>query len=410
MKKWIKVILLAFLTVISVLYFAFSKDTANQIAPIKEGIPNSSLEQMSNDNKYPKYWNNSSWGENKADFSYLSSGYTGKRSVRTRITGYTSGDAKWHYQPQIAVPGKQYTFADHYKSDTQSRVVVEFTSKNNTKTYYELKTAPASVDWAIYRDNFTTPIDVKTMSVFHLLSSVGYLITDDYTLEDYSPKGFNRALISLTFDDGWESQFTEGDPVLRNAGFPATYYLSTGLLNTKGYMSDKMVMSLRDSGNEIANHTMSHPRLLNLSDRDVNDEFRDSQVYLSAHFGTTSYNFASPYGQTDDRVIDIARQYFKSHRGVISGYNYKDNFDIYHLKVQNILVTTTEAEVQSWLSKAEKDNSWLILVYHAVDEEGDKYKVSPANFQKQMNLIKQSEIKVVTVEQALSEIKSQLTN
>lgn len=408
MKKWITAALLAFIAVISVLYFSFPNQSASQIEPNSAGIPNSSFEQMSKDNIYPKYWSNSSWGENKADFSYLSSGYTGKRSVRTRITGYTSGDAKWHYQPQSAVPGKQYTFTDHYKSDTQSRVVVEFTSKNNTKTYYELKTAPASADWAIYSDSFTAPNDVKTMTVFHLLSSVGYLITDDYLLGDYIPDGFKRTLVTLTFDDGWESQFTAGDPVLKNAGFPATYYLSTGLLNTTGYMTDKMVFSLLETGNELANHTVSHPRLLHLTDTKVSREFADSGSYLNAKFSVQPVNFASPYGETDERVKKIIKQYFKSHRGVIEGYNYKDGFDIYDLKVQNILISTKESEVKAWLDKAEKEKSWLILVYHAVDTNGDPYSVTPDNFQKQINIIKQSGLPVVTIEQALAELGPQL--
>lgn len=414
MRKSFIFIFIIFLAAISIYKFGDFRNSATQnetkAQSFSYNIPNGSLEQAKAGESKPENWSHSNWGENIAEFSYLTEGHAGRRSIQTTITAYTSGDAKWHHETQRALPGKKYTFSDYYKSNTESRVVVEFVSSNGDKNYAELKTAPSSSDWSFYQDSFETPSDVKVMTIFHLLSSVGFLITDDYKVTDYKPVGFNRALVSITFDDGWESQFASGDPVLRSAEIPATYYISTGLLNTPGYMTDRMVMSFRDSGNEIANHTVSHPRLLTLSDENVSREFLDSQNYLSARFGIVSYNFASPYGQTDERVQNIAGQYFKSHRGVNEGYNYRDNLDIYQLKVQNILVTTTEAEFRSWLNQAAREKSWLILVYHAVDNEGDEYRVKPDNFQKQINLVKQSGLHVVTIEQALSEVRSQLTN
>jgi peptidoglycan/xylan/chitin deacetylase (PgdA/CDA1 family) len=380
-------------------------------ANVTNSVPNSSLEQISNTNpNSPGSWSSSSWGQNTATFTYLNSGaHTGSHAVSTQITSYNSGDAKWYYQPQPTTANQKYTFNDYYKSDITSRIVVEITNTDNTKTYIELKNAPAAANWTSYSDTFTTPAAAASLTVFHLISAIGTLTTDDYSLTSYLPASFNRALVTLTFDDGFASQYTTGKKTLATYKFPATFYITTGFLNSPDgyYMTDAMVSSLKNSGNQIADHTVTHPHLTTLNSSDVTTELRYSQISLQNNFGVAANDFASPYGDVNDSVMSQVRTYFRSHRGVVSGYNYPDNFDIYNLKVQDVLVTTTTAEVQSWVNQAAQEKSWLILVYHQVDNGGDTYSVKPTNFSSQMNVIKQSSLTVDTVDQAITELLPQ---
>ena len=64
-------------------------------------------------------------------------------------------------------------------------------------------------------------------------------------------------------------------------------------------------------------------------------------------------------------LLVLTRQY-RSHRTVDEGYNSKDNFNAYRVRVQNMLSTTTTADVQNWVNKAKADKTWLVLVYHRI--------------------------------------------
>ena len=46
----------------------------------------------------------------------------------------------------------------------------------------------------------------------------------------------DRDGIVLTFDDGCETDLLTAAPILRDAGFNATFYVTTGFLGTRGYM------------------------------------------------------------------------------------------------------------------------------------------------------------------------------
>ncbi len=50
------------------------------------------------------------------------------------------------------------------------------------------------------------------MTVYHFIKQNGTLTTDNYSLKPYTPDGFNRALVSLTFDDGYASTYDNGLP------------------------------------------------------------------------------------------------------------------------------------------------------------------------------------------------------
>lgn len=249
------------------------------------------------------------------------------------------------------------------------------------------------------------------MTIFHNIYSVGWLQTDDYSLQTFAYQGFNRPLISLTFDDGYASFYNNGLPLLKKYGLTSTDYIITGSVNNDpAYMTTAMLKGLYASGNEIASHTVTHPDLTTLSATNMDNELKNSQAQLQSWLGVPIVNFASPYGAYNQQVVTDAQKYYRSYRGVEAGYNAKNNFDQYHLMVQNMLSTTTLAQVQGWVNQAKATNTWLILVYHQVDPStasGD-YNTYPSDLDAQLAAIKSSGVTVKTVNQALDELLPQL--
>jgi RHS repeat-associated protein len=143
-------------------------------------LPNPSMETVSgSDPNKPDKWDTNSWGTNTPVFTYLNEGNTGNRSVKTEVTSYTDGDAKWKFD-QVAVTGNTtYTFKDYYKSNIETEVVVEYKHQNQTVSYDFLGFADAESNWTQTSHNFTTPATATHASVFHYVHDVGWLIIDD---------------------------------------------------------------------------------------------------------------------------------------------------------------------------------------------------------------------------------------
>jgi len=375
-------------------------------------VPNAGLETASTQNsKLPVNWQSSAWGTNKPIFTYTNPTdvHAGQHAVKTQFTSYTDGDAKWYFTPQTVDENKLYTFSDWYKASVESYVVADFGMADGTDQYVTLGTLKSSA-WAKFEQQFSVPKGAKTVTVFHMIKSVGWVITDDYNLTTYTPVGFNRALVSLTFDDAWASVYTNGLPVLQKYGFHSTQYLLTGNTSDPEYMNQSMMLALKNAGEEIASHTVDHQDLVTLSSTDQKAELLNSKNSLQSWTGATVTDFASPYGSTDQNVMTNIKKYYSSHRGVVSGFNSKNYFNIYDIKVQDVTSSTSLAQIQSWIDQANSTKTWLVLVYHQVsnDPAAGDYNTSPAQLDAQFNAIKNSGITVETVAQALAELKPQL--
>jgi peptidoglycan/xylan/chitin deacetylase (PgdA/CDA1 family) len=366
-------------------------------------IANPSLETSAG--SVPQGWLNNKWGTNTVAFTHQNSGNLGSKSVRVDMTARSTGDAKWYVAPFAITPGQTYSYSNYYQSNVATEVDAMITLTNGTVQYAYITAAPASPNgWAQVKGQFTAPANAQSVTFMHIISTVGYLVTDDYSLTSYTPVGLNQPMISLTFDDAWRSIYTNGVPLLNKYGLKSTQYLLSGVTDFPDYMTIAMMQDLKNQGHEIASHTVSHPHLPTLSSTQLNNELVNSKNSLQNWTGAQVKNFATPYGEYNATVINAIRQTYSSHRSVNVGYNSRDNFDPYNILVQNVVRSTTAAEVQSWVNKAVADKSWLVLVYHEIDTNNNEYSTLPTELDKHLQSVKNSGAAVLTVEQALSQM------
>jgi peptidoglycan/xylan/chitin deacetylase (PgdA/CDA1 family) len=249
------------------------------------------------------------------------------------------------------------------------------------------------------------------MSVYHLIHSVGTLTIDDASLKTYTPVGFKRALVSLTFDDGYDNMYTQALPILQKDGFLSTDYIITGDINTTGYMTNAQVKALAQDGEEIGSHTVTHDDMLTETPAQYDSELSQSKAQLQSWTGQTINNLAFPNGLYNKAITTDTAKYYTTARGVEDGLNSKDNYNIYDIKVQNIYNTTTTAQVADWVKQAQATDTWLVLVYHSVDPtgaDGSVYNVTPTQLTNQLATVTSSGIAVETMQQAEAEIAPQL--
>src|SRR4051794_40094695 len=107
--------------------------------------------------------------------------------------------------------------------------------------------------------------------------------------------GGAKAAVSLTYDDALNSQLDNAVPELKRLGMKATFFLTEA--NAHWRLSDWE--ALAQDGNEVANHTMSHPCALGAltAGRLERGEIDPMEGYLDSHFGPgRERTFAYPCG------------------------------------------------------------------------------------------------------------------
>lgn len=382
-------------------------------APVNP-IANPSLE-IAGTSTAPSNWISGKWGTNTANFQYITNdGHAGTKSAKVTVTNYTNGDAKWYPQPFSLVAGNQYRYTAWYKTNTRPQAVVMFTKADGSVSYFGMPqpfpASNSSTVWQKYTETFTVPAGTVSVSPFMFIASNGFLSVDDVDLVAYTPTGFTRPLVSLTFDDGYEDNATTALPVMNARSLKSLQCFATQYIqgNTA---AQQAVMDFKNSGHEICSHTITHPFLTSLTATQLTNEVANSQTYLRTLTGTPVKNFASPYGDYNQAVNAELQKYYRSHRTVDEGYNSKDNFDAYRVRVQNMKNTTTLAQYQAWLDQAKATNTWLVLVYHrvpVVGVEAGKFDTPLANFTPQMDALVASGITVKAYDSALDELTAQL--
>jgi peptidoglycan/xylan/chitin deacetylase (PgdA/CDA1 family) len=367
-------------------------------------ISNPSLETASY--RLPVGWETGVWGENKTVFSYPVPGYQSLKAARLDVRSYVSGDAKWYFKEVAVNEGTIYDFSNYYKSNILSHVVVRYTDNAGSQSYVYLAQVNPAKNWKKTQVSFTVPAGIKTLTIFHLLNQNGYLVTDNYLLTA-RPAGetFTRGRVSLAFDDGWRSTLENGLPILNAAGLKSTQFVITGYLTgDQNYVSGAEVLQMFAAGHEIGSHTRTHPHLPTLTDGQKREEIIGSFDDLTNLGIAPVVSFAYPYGEYDAQTIAIIKEtgYQNARTAVVadSGFNTK-NSDPWLLKTQSVEATTTLDQVKSWIDTANNNKTWLILVFHQIDNSGTQYATSPARLQEIVDYLTQTNTLVVPIKDGL---------
>lgn len=109
----------------------------------------------------------------------------------------------------------------------------------------------------------------------------------------------------VTFDDGTDDHVMVGE-VLSELDLRGVFFVISGLLDTPGRLTTAQVRHLSAAGHLIGSHTVSHPRLPQVSDDVLRAELLDSRTALESIGGTTVNWLAPPGGYFDSRVLNAA--------------------------------------------------------------------------------------------------------
>ena len=191
----------------------------------------------------------------------------------------------------------------------------------------------------------------------------------------------NHGMVSINFDDGYQSMYDNGLPILDAAGLKSTQYIITQKVGLDSYVTLDEVLQMYNNGHEIGVHTRTHPNLTTLTEAQMTDEIVGAKQDLIS-WGITPTTFAYPYGGYNPTVEGVVQSAgLRGARDSDLGYNSSGigltfGGPLYHdthplllwSEAAEMDVNTTLSDITSEIDYAVTNNLWLIILFHRVDE------------------------------------------
>lgn len=227
----------------------------------------------------------------------------------------------------------------------------------------------------------------------------------------------NHGLVSIDFDDGYQSMYDNGLPILDAAGLKSTQYIITQKVGTDEYVTLDEVLQMYNNGHEIGAHTRTHPSLTTLTQAQMTDEVAGSKQDLIS-WGITPTTFAYPYGAYNATVEAVVKSAgFRGARDSDLGYNssgvglsFGGPLDhttrplVLWSEAAEMDMNTTLGNITSEIDYAVANNLWLVILFHRVDETDPccaSISVSHELIQGTVDYLVQHQVPVVTNNEGL---------
>ena len=158
-----------------------------------------------------------------------------------------------------------------------------------------------------YPENMVKPSELR--------KQMEYLKENDYDVifasEIDSLQHYDKPVM-LTFDDGWMDVYNEAFPLAKEYNMKISMYVITDLIGAPSYCTLEQLIEMRDSGLvEIDSHTISHPRLAELTLEQMTKELVESKAYLKENLNLDSRVICYPCGSYNKLVGNIASQNYE---------------------------------------------------------------------------------------------------
>ena len=220
---------------------------------------------------------------------------------------------------------------------------------------------------------------------------------------DSSPwPGGCQAALSLSFDDGRESQLALAIPIMKEYGLLGTFYIKPGGDNWKTQFAPWREVA--QAGHEVGNHTLSHICSRNFAwgrnvrtleestlgeiEEDVLEAERRLKELipdLSTHtFGYPCYQNYVGEGPTRQSYVPMIAKYFPAARGMGEAANHPMYTDLHYLASWTVAGWMSGKDLCGFAGSAAEKGKWAILTFHALQEKpgspwvpGSSYHGSP---------------------------------
>jgi peptidoglycan/xylan/chitin deacetylase (PgdA/CDA1 family) len=165
--------------------------------------------------------------------------------------------------------------------------------KRNTISVTMPEGLPPRTTLYLYVGGSELPIDMKDVAV---IDKEYQQVPGNYERED--------KMVAFTFDCAYGEAHTDWIlDTLKEYNIHVTFFMTGGWISNHGPWIERML----EEGHEIGNHSLSHPHLNEINDKNLEKEITQPIQMLLDNHGYRTHLFRCPYGQSSPRVNAIAR-------------------------------------------------------------------------------------------------------
>jgi len=217
--------------------------------------------------------------------------------------------------------------------------------------------------------------------------------------------------VILTFVDGNVSDLTTTAPIRKKHGFGATFYITSGWIDRRGWLTWEQVKELDKLGFEIGSHSISHTNLLHISATQVKAQIEGVDKACKAHGIPKPTTFAYPGEYHDRRIVKALSEagYVAARCGVTPECPFHDRGGpglAYNPRVEDPFLIS-DAHVRSNLSPSDeefqeaagkaKNGSVCVLIYYDGPDIHSHCSTSIELFTKDMQYLKEDRCTVTAL-------------
>ncbi|WP_185236374.1 polysaccharide deacetylase family protein [Teredinibacter franksiae] len=230
----------------------------------------------------------------------------------------------------------------------------------------------------------TTAIPGRTLHALLLIALIFCSNTTHTDTPNKPPWNAHNAAVSLTYDDALNVHLDTAVPALEARGFRGTFYVTAYAEPFQKRLNDWR--QIANNGHELGNHTLFHPCLGNIPNREWVMPHRDlskwskqqfldhvqmTNTVLEAVDGKKQRSFAYTCGDTTaggESFEEAIANRFIAARGV-SGNNQKFTEINFGNLAAHAVANDSAEQLIAQVDNAITNNAWVILLFHGVGGE-----------------------------------------
>lgn len=171
------------------------------------------------------------------------------------------------------------------------------------------------------------------------------VISPDELVDLINKKSKQKKLVVITFDDGYENNYTKAFPILKKYNFPATIFVIVNKIGQKNYLNGEQLKDLTKNNITIGNHTLSHEYLPNLTGMELVSEILESKCMLENVIEREVDFISYPIGGFNLKVQELVKD--ANYRAAFTTNRKIKKFDLYALR--RIKVTDKDSLFKFWM-------------------------------------------------------------
>lgn len=185
---------------------------------------------------------------------------------------------------------------------------------------------------------------------------------------------YSKPKVIISFDDGWDSNYSVAYPYMKSLGLKGTCYLIQERIDTTNYLTTDNIQEMHSAGWDMCNHTVNHINMSAYSQDEAAAEIVGCKNWLSS-LGFTRRNehlhLAYPQGGYNDEVLlAMGAEGMLTGRTIITRTQANEIDERYLLTRQSHSYTASVATYLNYITRTIAEGGSIQINYHKIVPDG----------------------------------------